>query len=152
MQLKLDPGTSQPLGPTYDGRGVNFALFSANATRVDLCLFDQGGTETERITLPEYSDEVWHGYVPGLAPGQLYGYRVHGPYDPKNGHRFNPYKLLLDPYARRYAGQLIWDDALFGYQIGSKRADLAMSKTDSAPFMPKCMVVGEGNRPSSPRP
>jgi len=150
--LKLGPGNPRPLGATSDGRGVNFALFSANATRVDLCLFDENGTETARIALPEYTDEIWHGYVPGLAPGQLYGYRVHGPYAPKDGHRFNQHKLLLDPYARRYAGQLIWDDALFGYQIGSKRADLAMSKTDSAPFLPKCVVVGDSDPLHSPRP
>jgi len=152
MRLKLDPGAPRPLGATYDGGGVNFALFSAHATRVELCLFDARGAETARITLPEYTDEVWHGYVPGLAPGQLYGYRVHGPYTPRDGHRFNANKLLLDPYARRYAGQLIWDDALFGYQIGAKRADLAMSKSDSAPFMPKCVVMGETNPPRSPRP
>lgn len=144
MGLKLGPGTPWPLGATYDGRGVNFALFSANATRVDLCLFDARGDETTRITLPEYSDEVWHGYVPGLAPGQLYGYRVHGPYAPGDGHRFNSNKLLLDPYARGYSGPLVWDDTLFGYQIGTKRADLAKSKADSARFMPKCVVVGEG--------
>jgi glycogen operon protein len=149
---KLGPGNPRPLGATYDGRGVNFALFSANATRVDLCLFDQGGTETERITLPEYSDEVWHGYVPGLAPGQLYGYRVHGPYAPRDGHRFNRNKLLLDPYAKAYAGKLIWDDCLFGYQIGAKRTDLIKSKTDSARFMPKCVVVADGMRPAHSRP
>jgi isoamylase len=152
MILKLDSGNPWPLGATYDGPGVNFALFSAHATRVELCLFDGGGTETTRINLPEYTDEVWHGYVPDIGPGQLYGYRVHGPYAPRDGHRFNPNKLLLDPYARRYAGQIIWDDALFGYQIGSKRTDPPMSKTDSAPFMPKCVVVGDGDRPSNPRP
>jgi isoamylase len=141
MTLKLDTGAPWPLGATYDGRGVNFALFSAHATRVELCLFDGGGAETARINLPEYTDEIWHGYVPDIGPGQLYGYRVHGPYAPRDGHRFNPNKLLLDPYARRYAGQIIWDDALFGYQIGSKRTDPPMSKTDSAPFMPKCVVV-----------
>ncbi|NIP90281.1 MAG: glycogen debranching enzyme GlgX, partial [Gammaproteobacteria bacterium] len=140
MTLKLGPGMPRPLGATYDGRGVNFALFSAHATRVDLCLFDASGTGTAHITLPEYTDEVWHGYVPGLSPGQLYGYRVHGPYAPRDGHRFNRNKLLLDPYARGYAGQIIWDDSLFGYQIGAKRADLAKSKTDSARFMPKCVV------------
>jgi isoamylase len=152
MTLKLDPGAPRPLGATYDGRGVNFALFSANATRVELCLFDASGAEQARITLPEYTDEVWHGYVRGLAPGQLYGYRVHGPYDPRAGHRFNPNKLLLDPYARRYAGPLIWDDALFGYQIGAKRSDLVKSDSDSAPFMPKCVVVADGDRRVQPGP
>jgi isoamylase len=152
MQLKIDTGTPYPLGATYDGRGVNFALFSAYATRVELCLFDADGAETARINLPEYTDEVWHGYVPDLAPGQLYGYRVHGPYAPKEGHRFNPNKLLIDPYARQLSGRLVWDNALFGYQIGAKRGDLAMSKSDSAPFMPKCVVVAQGEPPSRPRP
>lgn len=147
MSLKLGPGTPRPLGATYDGRGVNFALFSAHATRVDLCLFDRTGRETDRIALPEYTDEVWHGYVPGLAPEQQYGYRVHGPYVPRLGHRFNRNKLLLDPYAMGFSGPLIWDDSLFGYQIGAKRADLMKSKADSAPFMPKCVVAG----PARPR-
>ncbi|MEZ5875174.1 MAG: glycogen debranching protein GlgX [Hyphomicrobiales bacterium] len=152
MTLRLEPGTPWPLGATYDGRGVNFAVFSAHATRVEVCLFDEDGSETDRVTLPEYSDEVWHGYVPGLAPGQRYGLRVHGPYAPRDGHRFNPNKLLLDPYARLYAGDLVWDDSLFGYQIGSKRADLAMSKSDSAAFLPKCVVVADGDSPAHPRP
>lgn len=152
MSLKLGAGAPLPLGATYDGRGVNFALFSAHATRVDLCLFDRDGRETQRIALPEYTNEVWHGYVPGLSPGQCYGYRVHGPYLPRNGHRFNRNKLLLDPYAKGYAGPLVWDDSLFGYQIGAKRADLMKSKTDSAPFMPKCVVVGEMRGDSRLRP
>lgn len=152
MSLKLDPGAPTPLGATFDGQGVNFALFSAHATRVDLCLFDESGTETERITLPEYTDEVWHGYVRGLGPGQQYGYRVHGPYVPRHGHRFNRNKLLLDPYARAYAGSLRWDDSLFGYQIGAKRSDLVKSRTDSAPFMPKCVVTGEETLPLDNRP
>jgi isoamylase len=152
MTLKLGPGTPRPLGATYDGRGVNFALFSAHATRVDLCLFDASGSETAHIALPEYTEEVWHGYVPGLAPGQLYGFRVHGPYLPREGHRFNSNKLLLDPYARAFAGPFIWDDSLFGYQIGAKRADLAKSKTDSAPLMPKCVVVGDGRHLVHARP
>ena len=142
MPLKLGPGAPHPLGATFDGRGVNFALFSAHATRVDLCLFDESGSETDRITLPEYTNEVWHGYVPELGPGQRYGYRVHGPYVPRYGHSFNRNKLLLDPYAKAYAGSLIWDDSLFGYQIGAKRSDLIKSRTDSAPFMPKCVVTG----------
>ena len=145
MDLRLGPGAPWPLGASFDGRGVNFALFSANATRVELCLFDAADSrETMRLTLPEYTNEVWHGHVSGLEPGQLYGYRVHGPYEPRAGHRFNPHKLLLDPYARLHKGQLRWDDALFGYQIGSKRAaDLAVDERDSAPYMPKCVVVGE---------
>ncbi len=154
MKLRLEPDSPWPLGATYDGRGVNFALFSASATWVELCLFDAAdGRESARIPLPEYTDEVWHGYVPGLAPGQLYGYRVHGPYEPRAGHRFNPQKLLLDPYARRHAGRLVWDDALFGYQIGAKRAtDLAIDDRDSAPFLPKCVVVAQGTQPQQARP
>jgi glycogen operon protein len=154
MKLRLQPGAPWPLGASFDGKGVNFALFSANATRVDLCLFDRPDEpETARITLPEYTGEVWHGYVPSLQPGQLYGYRVHGPYEPRAGHRFNHHKLLLDPYARRHEGILTWDDALFGYQIGAKRAaDLAIDERDSAPFLPKCVVVAEADRPKHARP
>ena len=97
---RIQPGSPSPLGATWDGRGVNFALFSENAEKVELCLFDGAGKrETEHIPLPEYTNQIWHGYVAGLHPGQLYGYRVHGPYDPRNGHRFNPHKLLIDPYA-----------------------------------------------------
>ena len=97
---RIREGFPFPLGATWDGLGVNFAIFSANATKVELCLFDTDGeTELERIELPEYTDEIWHGYLPDAHPGQIYGYRVHGPYDPENGHRFNPNKLLIDPYA-----------------------------------------------------
>ena len=107
----------------WDGKGVNFALFSANATRVELCLFDEEGKEErQRIDLPEFTDEIWHGYVPTLEPGAVYGYRVHGPYEPEKGHRFNHNKLLLDPYARVHIGSLKWDDACFGYTIGSPEA------------------------------
>jgi glycogen operon protein len=141
MDVRLGSGRPWPLGASFDGYGVNFALFSANATRVQLCLFDCNGRETMRLTLPEYTHEVWHGRVFGLRPGQLYGYRVHGPYEPRAGHRFNPNKLLLDPYARLYAGELHWDDALFGYQIGN--GEQAIGERDSAPFMPKCVVTRE---------
>ncbi|WP_448191948.1 glycogen debranching protein GlgX [Azospirillum sp. sgz301742] len=131
-----------PLGATWDGLGVNFALFSANATRVELCLFDrEGRRELERIELPEYTDEVWHGYVPDARPGTVYGYRVHGPYEPRAGHRFNPNKLLIDPYAKHLVGPLRWSDAHFGYRIGSARNDLSFDRRDSAPGMPKCVVV-----------
>ena len=107
-----------PLGATWDGLGVNFALFSANATKVELCLFDAAGQrEIERIVLPEYTDEVWHGYLPDARPGTIYGYRVHGPYEPAAGHRFNPNKLLLDPYAKQIIGHLQWNPALFGYRM-----------------------------------
>ena len=104
---RLSEGLPYPLGATWDGLGVNFALFSANATKVELCLFDAGGRrEIERISLPEYTDEVWHGYLPDARPGTVYGYRVHGPYEPTAGHRFNPNKLLFDPYAKQMVGKL----------------------------------------------
>lgn len=137
----LREGLPFPLGATWDGLGVNFALFSANATMVELCLFNEHGDETERFPLLEYTDEVWHGYLPDVRPGQLYGYRVHGPYEPEAGHRFNPNKLLLDPYAKQIIGDLTWDDALFGYTIGHPDADLSFDKRDSAPFMPKSRVI-----------
>ncbi len=139
---RIREGMPFPLGATWDGLGVNFALFSANATKVELCLFDATGEqELERIELPEYTDEVWHGYLPDARPGQLYGYRVHGPYDPGAGHRFNPNKLLLDPYAKQIVGELAWDEALFGYTIGHPDADLSFDERDSAPFMPRCRVI-----------
>src|SRR5690606_24700645 len=134
-------GSPVPLGAHWDGAGVNFALFSANATKVELCLFDADGKETDRIALPEYRDETWHGYVPGLRPGQVYGYRVHGPYAPEEGHRFNPNKLVLDPYARAHIGELKWDPSVFAYKVGDPDADLSFDERDSAPFMPKCVVV-----------
>ncbi len=138
---QLDEGSPSPLGAHYDGRGVNFALFSANATRVDLCLFDHTGRrELERVTLPRRTEHVWHGYLSGVSPGQLYGYRVHGPYEPQRGHRFNPNKLLIDPYARQLSGRLRWHDAVFGYRPGAQRGDLTPDRRDSAPMMPKCVV------------
>src|SRR5919106_6081617 len=116
---RLSAGSPTPLGATWDGRGTNFALFSANAEKVELCLFDgQGRRELERIALPERTEDVWHGYLSDIAPGQLYGYRVHGPYDPERGFRFNHHKLLIDPYARRLAGKISWSDAHFGYRTG----------------------------------
>jgi glycogen operon protein len=131
-----------PLGATWDGLGVNFAIFSAHATKVELCLFDATGeTEIERIELPEYTDEIWHGYLPDAHPGQIYGYRVHGPYDPQNGHRFNPNKLLIDPYAKQLVGELKWSESLFGYTIGHPDGDLSFDERDSAPFVPKSKVV-----------
>ncbi len=136
------PGWPHPLGATWDGSGVNFALFSANATKVELCLFDrEGRREIERIVLPEYTDEVWHGYLPEAYPGMLYGYRVHGPYEPTAGHRFNPHKLLIDPYAKMLRGQLHWSDAHFGYRPGSPREDLSFDRRDNARGMPKCVVI-----------
>lgn len=139
---RIDPGLPYPLGATWDGSGTNFAIFSAHAERIDLCLFDgKGKKEVERITLPEYTHEVWHGYLPDVSIGQLYGYRVHGPYDPQRGHRFNRHKLLLDPYAKALHGALIWNDALFGYTVGDLKADLSFDTRDSAPFLPKCRVI-----------
>jgi isoamylase len=140
--LRVWPGQPQPRGATWDGRGVNFALFSENAERVELCLFDaRGRRELHRVRLPEYTDEVWHVYLPDVRPGQLYGYRVYGPYAPERGHRFNPNKLLLDPYARALRGTLRWSDAHFGYRIGHRAADLSFDRRNSAPGMPKCVVV-----------
>ena len=137
----LQEGRPAPLGATWDGRGVNFALFSAHATAVDLCLFDPTGrTETARFRLPQRTDDVWHGYIGTLRPGTLYGYRVHGPYEPTAGHRFNAHKLLLDPYARQIAGRIRWHDALHGFRLGSPRADLTLDRRDSAPMMPKAVV------------
>lgn len=136
------PGQPYPLGATWDGRGVNFALFSAHAEKVELCLFDASGTrEVNRVELPEYTDEVWHGYLPDATPGTLYGYRVHGPYDPRHGHRFNPHKLVIDPYAKMLVGGTLQSDTIFAYRVGSPREDLTMDRRDNARAMPKCMVV-----------
>src|SRR5690606_19589328 len=112
------PGTSFPLGATWDGEGVNFALYAENATYVELCLFKHIDDELEYLKLPvtERDSFVWHIYLPDIKPGQLYGYRVHGPYEPENGHRFNPNKLLIDPYAKAISGSIEWNDALFGYE------------------------------------
>ncbi len=139
---RIAEGTPFPLGATWNGNGVNFALFSAHATKVELCLFDETGQhEIERIELPEYTDEVWHVFVPNLKPGAVYGYRVHGPYEPEKGHRFNPNKLLLDPYAKAHIGDLKWAPEIFGYTLGSEEGDLSFDERDSAPFVPKCKVV-----------
>ncbi|MGE0714940.1 MAG: glycogen debranching protein GlgX [Alphaproteobacteria bacterium] len=136
------PGTPYPLGATWDGLGVNFAVFSANAERVDLCIFDTAGQrERERVTLPECTDEVWHGYLPGAQPGLVYGFRAWGPYEPHRGHRFNHHKLLMDPYARRILGHVRWTDALYGYRLASSRRDLSFDRRDSAAAMPKAVVV-----------
>jgi isoamylase len=141
IEAAVREGAPYPRGATWDGHGVNFALFSANATKVEVCLFDADGTESARIALPEYRDETWHGYVPEIGPGQVYGYRVHGPYAPEEGHRFNPMKLVMDPYARAHVGELRWDPAVFAYKLGDPAGDLAPDDRDSAPFVPKCVVV-----------
>ena len=138
---RVRSGSPYPLGATWDGAGTNFALFSAHAERVELCLFSPRGREIERLELPEFTDEVWHGYLPGVSPGQLYGYRVHGPWAPEAGHRFNPAKLLLDPYARALAGRLRQSDAIYGHRIPSPRADLSMDRRNSAFAVPKSCVV-----------
>ncbi len=136
------PGQSYPQGANWDGEGVNFALFSQHATKVELCLFDDTGRhERQRIEVRECTDHVWHCYLPQARPGLAYGYRVHGPYKPEQGHRFNPNKLLIDPYAKDLIGQLRWSDALFGYSVGSKREDLSFDRRDSAALMPKCRVL-----------
>jgi len=156
QRSRIREGRPFPLGATWDGLGVNFSLYSVNATKVELCLFDERNRETERIVLPEYTDEVWHGYLPDARPGQRYAYRVHGPYAPDAGHRFNPNKLLLDPYAKQIVGQLKWAPQLFGYTIGHKDKDLSFDRRDSAAFMPRCAVVdpaftwGQDRRPQVP--
>ena len=140
--FKIQPGTPYPLGSHYDGRGVNFALFSAHATKVELCLFNQNGTEeVSRIAVTVNDNNVWHVYVGGLKPGQIYGYRVYGPYKPEEGHRFNPNKLLFDPYGKKLSGKLIWHKAIFGYNPDSPDKDLSFNELDSAPYVPKSVVV-----------
>ncbi len=142
--MPIRAGVPGPLGAHWDGHGTNFAVFAEHAESMRLCLFDASGRrELRRVPLPECTDGVWYGYVPELAPGQIYGYRAQGPYRPDQGHRFNPNKLLLDPYARRLAGALRWNDALFGYRIGSPRADLSYDRRDSAPFVPKGVITVE---------
>ena len=142
LPTRLLGGKPYPLGANWDGLGVNFAVFSAHAERVELCLFDQAGRrELSRIDLPDCTDEVFHGYLEVARPGLVYGYRVHGPYQPEAGHRFNPNKLLLDPYARKLVGAVRWSDALFGYRIGGAREDLSFDRRDSAAAMPKAVVV-----------
>ena len=143
--IQVWPGKPYPLGATWDGQGVNFTLFSENASGVELCFYsaDAPNHETNRIRLTERTHQIWHSYLPGIAPGQLYAYRVYGPYDPDIGHRFNPNKLLLDPYAKAIAGTIDWDDSLFGYEIGQPDADLSFNEHDSGPFIPKCVVVDQ---------
>lgn len=155
---EISIGSPFPQGATFDGKGTNFALFSEGAESVDLCLFDDGHdlAESSRISVTERTNGIWHVYLPGVGPGQLYGYRVHGSYDPAKGLRFNPHKILLDPYAKAIGRDLKWDDAVFGYQIGNEAADLSFDERDSAPFAPLGIVVGgeydwEGDRPPATR-
>src|ERR1044072_1587052 len=145
-RMRVWPGRSSPLGATFDGNGVNFAIFSEDATKVELCLFDSTDAKTEscRIALPEKTNQVWHGFLPDAAPGQMYGYRVHGPFHPARGNRFNPQKILLDPYAKLIARDLVWDDAVLDPEC------------DTAPFAPLASVMGKSvrsrgdHRPSTP--
>ncbi|MGQ0714175.1 MAG: glycogen debranching protein GlgX [Gemmatimonadaceae bacterium] len=141
--MRVWPGQPYPLGATWNGEGVNFALFSQNARGVDLCLFDtpQDANESHRIPLRERSDQVWHCYLPDVRPGQLYGFRVHGPYEPEKGLRFNPASLLIDPYAKAISGRIKWSDAIFAYRVGSARQDLEPNTTNSAGGMPKSVVI-----------
>jgi len=156
--LRVWPGTHLPLGATWDGEGTNFALFSENATAVELCLFDRptDAEESTRIRLEERDDSVWHAYLPDVRPGQLYGYRVHGPYLPASGHRFNPAKLLIDPYAKAVSGTIRWDDTLFGYRVGDPAADLSRNDANSAGAIPKSIVIepaftwGDDRPPATP--
>lgn len=150
----IKEGRPYPRGAFYDGKGTNFALFSDNASKVMLCLFSSDGSkELERITFHECTNGVWHAYIPGIEPGQRYGYRVDGIWDPAHGQRFNANKLLLDPYARRLAGTIKWDDALYGYTISNHQdADLVMDERDSAAFMPKAVVVSPSKLTKSIRP
>ncbi|MFW5753828.1 MAG: glycogen debranching protein GlgX [Marinilabiliaceae bacterium] len=141
-QIKAWPGRPYPLGTFYDGAGVNFALFSDNAHGVELCLFDSDGSET-RIKVTERTHNHWHIYLPGIKPGQRYGYRVHGPYEPDTGARFNANKLLIDPYARALDGTIQWDNALYGYLPGNENEDLSFNEADSAPFIPKSIVTDD---------
>ncbi|HUG62685.1 MAG TPA: glycogen debranching protein GlgX [Methylomirabilota bacterium] len=153
--IDVRPGNWMEMGSTVEDGGANFALFSSSAERVELCLFSPDGkTEVARVELPEYTNEVWHGFVPGIAPGQHYGYRVHGPYDPKAGYRFNPNKLLLDPYARYIAGDIAWGPEVYGYDLDAEEdPDLTFSELDSAAAMPKCVVTdfrADPDRPPGP--
>ena len=141
--MRVWPGHPYPLGATWDGKGVNFALFSEHASRVELCLFDsiEADKEAHRIPLPEFTDQVWHAYLPEVLPGQLYGYRVHGPYEPQQGHRFNPHKVLLDPYAKSIGRDVRWADEVFGYCVGDPEADLSFDERDSAAYAPLGVVI-----------
>jgi len=141
MRTTTYPGSPFPLGATWDGEGVNFALFSEKATAVDLCLFDSKTNREQKIRVKEIDNHIWHLYIPGLMPGQLYGYRVYGPYEPQNGDRFNPNKLLIDPYAKALSGRVEWHNAIFGYEVGHPEEDLSFSEEDSAPYVPKGVVI-----------
>jgi isoamylase len=158
MARKILPGQPYPLGATWDGKGVNFALYSENATMVELCLFKSGNAqkEQEKVPLREVTAHVWHAYLPGIEPGQFYGYRVHGPYDPEKGLRFNHHKLLIDPYAKALTGEVNWKAHVFGYRFDDEQKDLSFDEQDSASGMPKCVVIdpsfdwGDDRHPKTP--
>ena len=141
--MRVWPGRPYPLGASWDGEGVNFALFSENATAVELCLFNrhEDAIETAKIWMKERTDQVWHCYLPDVRPAQLYGYRVHGPYEPDKGHRFNPAKLMIDPYAKAISGTIKWSDALFAYKVGGGKEDLEIDSSNSAGGVPKSVVI-----------
>ncbi|HEX7942383.1 MAG TPA: hypothetical protein VF488_11300, partial [Gemmatimonadaceae bacterium] len=143
MTLRVWPGRPYPLGATWDGTGVNFALFSENATGVELCLYREDGDaeEAARIKITERTDQVWHCFLPDVRPGQFYGYRVYGPYEPHNGQRFNPAKLLIDPYAKAITGAIKWSNALFAYRVNSDQEDLEPDPRNSAGGVPKSVVI-----------
>lgn len=143
-KFKTTNGKVSPLGSTYDGKGVNFALFSAHAVKVELCVFDESGSEElERYEITTNDNNIWHIYLEGAAPNLVYGYRVYGPYNPAEGQRFNPNKLLIDPYGKKLVGKLIWNKAIFGYDVDSPEQDLSFSELDSAPYVPKSVVVDD---------
>ena len=156
--MRIWPGSPHPLGATWDGEGVNFALFSEHATAVELCLFDdpEASEPTARVSMPAATDRVWHAYLPDVRPGAFYAYRVDGPYEPEAGHRFNRNKLLIDPYARSVSGTIRWSDELYGYTVGDPAADLSFDPRDSAGASPKSMVVdpaftwGDDRSPDTP--
>jgi len=159
MERKIYPGRPYPQGATFDGKGVNFALFARHAEGIELCLFDsdQSGAKEERIEIKERTHDIWHVYLPNIKPGQHYGYRVYGPYQPEEGHRFNPNKLLIDPYAKAIAGVINWHESAFGYQVGNEeQKDLSFNEQDSAPYVPKSVVIdalfdwGEDKKPNIP--
>ena len=143
-RFKSNFGRAFPLGSNYDGKGVNFALFSAHASKVELCIFNDSGSQEEgRYVIRENDNNIWHIYLEGAKPGLVYGYRVYGRYDPAQGYRFNPNKLLIDPYGKKLVGTLIWNKAIFGYDIDSADKDLSFSELDSAPYVPKSVVVDD---------
>ncbi|MEM9765554.1 MAG: glycogen debranching enzyme GlgX, partial [Pseudomonadota bacterium] len=154
QEADLGPGSPARLGVHLAGDGANVAVFSAHAARVEFCLFDAAGNETARLGLPEQTGPVWHGHVPSIGEGQLYGLRAHGPYAPERGHRFNPNKLLLDPYARRLSGRVTEAEALYAFDQRDPDGDLSFDARDSAPFMPKAVLTAPADhsgRPPRPR-